>query len=83
MLARLEIDLVVVELAGDFADDVIREIRREWPAVRIVAVSEAASSRDFRLSGYPDLAFAQKPISPSSLLQLLNPAPMQMENGAG
>jgi len=81
MLARLEIDLVAVELAGEFADDVIREIRREWPAVKIVAVSEAAASRDFTLRSYPDLAFAQKPINSSSLLQLLSHAPMEMENG--
>ncbi|MBI4472153.1 MAG: response regulator [Acidobacteria bacterium] len=70
LLRRLEVDLVITDLVMPYKDgiELVAEIRRDWPAVGVIAMSGVDDALRYASKSLSDIIVLQKPVSPKDVL---------------
>jgi PAS domain S-box-containing protein len=73
LLKRLRFDIVITDLTMPYRDgiELIMEIRREWPDVKIIAISGRPEAIEFARTNFKDVPIISKPLRPEDLLAVL------------
>jgi two-component system cell cycle sensor histidine kinase/response regulator CckA len=73
MLERLPFDILITDLHMPYKDgiELIVEVRRDWPELKIIAISGIAEALDYVQSNLKDVAIVRKPLSPEDLVTIL------------
>ena len=70
LLKRLEVDHVITDLVMPYKDgiELVAEIRRDWPAVGVIAMSGVDDALRYASKLFSDMIVLQKPVSPKDVV---------------